>query len=181
MVAHLQNKCAHDANATLQKGIETCYGGTSAEQMCPNMFWMCQQSSGWRIYTQPAPMRKFSLLKEIEPQRKKSAVDIALVLKSVLESTTSLENSKFLQNNSLISFAAVVVYGLFSPMSEPTLARNSCILGWTFPPSASASVSVRKACEVIIWSKFGGFWKLLSGPSWVFGSYYLVQVCVFSL
>ena len=36
-------------------------------------------------------------------------------------------------------------------------------------------------CEVIIWSKFGGFWKLLSGPSWVFGSYYLVQVCVFSL
>ena len=31
-------------------------------------------------------------------------------------------------------------------------------------------------CEVIIWSKFGGFWKLLSGPSWVFGSYYLVQV-----
>ena len=28
-------------------------------------------------------------------------------------------------------------------------------------------------CEVIIWSKFGGFWKLLSGPSWVFGSYYL--------
>ena len=33
-------------------------------------------------------------------------------------------------------------------------------------------------CEVIIWSKFGGFWKLLSGPSWVFGSYYLVQVCV---
>ena len=36
-------------------------------------------------------------------------------------------------------------------------------------------------CEVIIWSKFGGCWKLLSGPSWVFGSYYLVQVCVFSL
>ena len=34
--------------------------------------------------------------------------------------------------------------------------------------------------EVIIWSKLG-FWKLLSGPSWVFGSYYLVQVCVFSL
>ena len=34
-------------------------------------------------------------------------------------------------------------------------------------------------CEVIIWSKFGGFGKLLSGPSWVFGSYYLVQVCVF--
>ena len=32
-------------------------------------------------------------------------------------------------------------------------------------------------CEVIIWSKFRGFWKLLSGPSLgVFGSYYLVQV-----
>ena len=24
-------------------------------------------------------------------------------------------------------------------------------------------------CEVIIWSKFEGFWKLLSGPSWGFG------------
>ena len=43
------------------------------------------------------------------------------------------------------------------------------------------SLYIYICCEVIIWSKFRGFGKLLSGPSWVFGGYYLVQVCVFSL
>ena len=46
---------------------------------------------------------------------------------------------------------------------------------------SNISIYIYICCEVIIWSKFGGFWKLLSGPCWVFGSYYLVQVCVFSL
>ena len=36
----------------------------------------------------------------------------------------------------------------------------------------------------MLWSYYlvqvWGFWKLLSGPSWVFGSYYLVQFCVFA-
>ena len=49
------------------------------------------------------------------------------------------------------------------------------------PPVIISPIYIYICCEVIIWSKFGGFWKLLSGPSWVFGSYYLVQVCVFSL
>ena len=48
-------------------------------------------------------------------------------------------------------------------------------------PGIDSTTYIYICCEVIIWSKFGGFWKLLSGPSWVFGSYYLVQVCVFSL
>ena len=44
-------------------------------------------------------------------------------------------------------------------------------------PKVYIQIYIYICCEVIIWSKFRGFWKLLSGPSWVFGSY-LVQVCV---
>ena len=69
----------------------------------------------------------------------------------------------------------------------PLFLLISCcfVLSWN-PKTAhqvrlQAYIYIYACCEVIIWSKFGGFWKLLSGPSWVFGSYYLVQVCVFSL
>ena len=40
---------------------------------------------------------------------------------------------------------------------------------------------IEKCCEVIIWSKFGGFKCYYLVQVGVFKSYYLVQVCVFSL